>query len=149
MSSLKQKINEDVKDAMRNKDKDCLTTLRLITAAIKQKEVDDRIELDDTQIIAIIDKMARQHKDSIEQYQNAGRVDLVEKEQSELAIVESYLPTQLPEDEVKLLVQQAINSTNAESIKDMGKVMGVLKPQLQGRADMGNVSNQVKSLLST
>jgi len=149
MSSLKQKINEDVKDAMRNKDKDCLTTLRLITAAIKQKEVDDRIELDDTQVIAIIDKMARQHKDSIEQYQNAGRVDLVEKEQSELAIVESYLPTQLPEDEVKLLVQQAINSTNAESIKDMGKVMGVLKPQLQGRADMGNVSNQVKSLLST
>lgn len=149
MSSLKQKINEDVKDAMRNKDKDCLTTLRLITAAIKQKEVDDRIELDDTQVITIIDKMARQHKDSIEQYQNAGRVDLVEKEQSELAIVESYLPTQLPEDEVKLLIQQAINSTNAESIKDMGKVMGILKPQLQGRADMGNVSNQVKSLLTT
>jgi uncharacterized protein len=149
MSSLKQKINDDVKDAMRKKDRDRLTTLRLITAAIKQKEVDDRIELDDTQVIAIIDKMARQHKDSIEQYQNAGRVDLVEKEQSELAIVESYLPTQLPEDEVKLLIQQAINSTNAESIKDMGKVMGVLKPQLQGRADMGNVSNQVKSLLTT
>lgn len=149
MSGLKQKINEDIKDAMRSRDRDLLTTLRLITAAIKQKEVDDRIELDDTQIIAIIDKMARQHKDSIEQYHNAGRADLVEKEQSELAIVESYLPTQLPEDEVKSLVEQAINSTNAESIKDMGKVMGVLKPQLQGRADMGKVSNQVKSLLTT
>jgi len=149
MSGLKQKINEDIKDAMRSRDRDLLTTLRLITAAIKQKEVDDRIELDDTQVIAIIDKMARQHKDSIEQYHNAGRADLVEKEQSELAIVESYLPTQLPEDEVKSLVAQAINSTNAESIKDMGKVMGVLKPQLQGRADMGKVSNQVKSLLTT
>jgi uncharacterized protein YqeY len=148
MSSLKQKINDDVKDAMRNKDSARLTTLRLITAAIKQKEVDERIELDDTQIIAIVDKMARQHKDSIEQYQNAGRYDLVEKEQSELAIVEGYLPTQLSEEEVKSLVENAIKTAGASSIKDMGKVMGILKPELQGRTDMGKVSGIVKTLLS-
>lgn len=148
MSGLKQQINDDIKDAMRSKDSARLTTLRLITAAIKQKEVDERIEVDDTQVIAIIDKMARQHKDSIEQYQNAGRTDLVEKEQSELAIVESYLPAQLSEDEVKTLVENAIKSTGAESIKDMGKVMGILKPDLQGRTDMGKVSGIVKSLLT-
>jgi uncharacterized protein YqeY len=148
MSSLKQKINDDVKDAMRNKDSARLTTLRLITAAIKQKEVDERIELDDTQVIAIVDKMARQHKDSIEQYQNAGRSDLVEKEQSELAIVEGYLPTQLSEEEVKSLVENAIKTAGASSIKDMGKVMGILKPELQGRTDMGKVSGIVKTLLS-
>ncbi len=148
MSGLKQQLNDDVKAAMRSKDSERLVTLRLITAAIKQKEVDERIELDDAQVIAIIDKMARQHKDSIEQYQNAGRTDLVEKEQSELAVVESYLPAQLSEEDVKSLVEKAINTTGASSMKDMGKVMGVLKPELQGRTDMGKVSGIVKSLLA-
>ncbi len=148
MSGLKQQLNDDVKAAMRSKDSERLVTLRLITAAIKQKEVDERIELDDAQVIAIIDKMVRQHKDSIEQYQNAGRTDLVEKEQSELAVVESYLPAQLSEEDVKSLVEKAINTTGASSMKDMGKVMGVLKPELQGRTDMGKVSGIVKSLLA-
>ncbi len=148
MSGLKQQLNDDVKAAMRSKDSGRLVTLRLITAAIKQKEVDERIELDDAQVIAIIDKMVRQHKDSIEQYQNAGRTDLVEKEQSELAVVESYLPAQLSGEDVKSLVEKAINTTGASSMKDMGKVMGVLKPELQGRTDMGKVSGIVKSLLA-
>jgi uncharacterized protein YqeY len=148
MSGLKQQLNDDVKAAMRSKDSERLVTLRMITAAIKQKEVDERIELDDHQVIAILDKMARQHNDSIEQYQNAGRNDLVEKEQSELAVVESYLPAQLSEEEVKSLVEKAINTTGASSMKDMGKVMGVLKPELQGRTDMGKVSGIVKSLLT-
>ena len=148
MSSLKQRINDDIKSAMRSHEKVRLVTLRMITAAIKQKEVDERIELNDSQVLAIIDKLIRQHKDSIEQYESAGRTDLVDKEKAELAIVRNYLPQQLSEDEVRKLVQAAIASTAAESMKDMGKVMGLLKPELQGRTDMTLVSNMVKSLLS-
>ena len=148
MSSLKQRINDDIKSAMRSHEKERLVTLRMITAAIKQKEVDERIELNDSQVLAIIDKLIRQHKDSIEQYESAGRTDLVDKEKAELAIVRNYLPQQLSEDEVRKLVQAAIASTAAESMKDMGKVMGLLKPELQGRTDMTLVSNMVKSLLS-
>ena len=148
MSSLKQRINDDIKSAMRSHEKKRLVTLRMITAAIKQKEVDERIELNDSQVLAIIDKLIRQHKDSIEQYESAGRTDLVDKEKAELAIVRNYLPQQLSEDEVRKLVQAAIASTAAESMKDMGKVMGLLKPELQGRTDMTLVSNMVKSLLS-
>ena len=148
MASLKQQITEDIKKAMKDQAKDRLGTLRLISAAIKQKEVDDRVELDDTQILAVIDKLARQHRDSIEQYKQAGRDDLVSKEQSELAVVESYLPEQLSEDEIRNVIQAAIDKSGAESMKDMGKVMGIIKPELQGRADMSSVSNIVKSLLS-
>ena len=148
MSSLKQRINDDIKSAMRSHEKERLVTLRMITAAIKQKEVDERIELNDSQVLATIDKLIRQHKDSIEQYESAGRTDLVDKEKAELEIVRNYLPQQLSEDEVRKLVLAAIASTAAESMKDMGKVMGLLKPELQGRTDMTLVSNMVKSLLS-
>jgi len=148
MSNLKSRINDDVKEAMRNKDKERLVTLRMITAAIKQKEVDERIELDDTRILSILDKMARQHRDSIQQYEAAGRQDLVDKEQSELGIVTAYLPEQLSDEDVTLLIKSAIAKTEAASIKDMGKVMGILRPEIQGRADMTRASDLVKSLLS-
>lgn len=148
MADLKQRISDDVKAAMRNKERERLATLRLIQAAIKQKEVDERIELDDAQTLAVLDKMARQHQDSIAQYEKAGRHDLVEKEQAELAIVKEYLPKQLSEDEIREQIQKAIEETRAESMQDMGKVMGILKPKLQGRADMGRVSSLVKEQLS-
>jgi uncharacterized protein len=147
MAELKQRINDDVKIAMREKDKDRLTTLRMILAAIKQKEVDERIELDDTQILAVLDKMAKQHRDSIDQFEQAGRNDLVEKENRELAIVQTYLPTQLTEAEIQQLLQDAIQETGAASMQDMGKIMAVLKPKLQGRADMGKISGLVKAKL--
>lgn len=147
MSTLKQHINEDIKVAMRNKDKDRLVTLRMITAAIKQKEVDERIQLDDTQVLMILDKLSKQHRDSIQQYESAGRNDLVEKEQAELAIVQSYLPEPLGAEEIQQLIRAAIEQTGAASIKDMGKVMAILKPRVQGRADMAEVSDQVKSAL--
>jgi uncharacterized protein YqeY len=133
---------------MRNREKERLITLRMITAAIKQKEVDERIELDDSHVLAIIDKLARQHKDSIQQFEDAGRNDLVEKEKSELLIVQTYLPEQLSDEDVSKIVNTAIKTASAESIKDMGKVMGILKPELQGRTDMSNVSKIVKTLLS-
>jgi len=147
MSTLKERLNDDVKVAMRNKDRDRLVTLRMITAAIKQKEVDERIELDDTRVLAIIDKMARQHRDSIQQYEAAGRFDLVDKEKSELAIVQGYLPEQLGDEEIKQLIQSAIQATGASSVKDMGKVMGIIRPQVQGRADMTRTGELVKALL--
>jgi uncharacterized protein YqeY len=132
---------------MRNKDSERLVTLRMITAAIKQKEVDERIELDDTRILAIIDKMVRQHRDSISQFESAGRLDLVAKEQTELAIVAAYLPEQLSDEEVASLIKSAIEKTGATTIKDMGKVMGLVRPEIQGRADMGHVSDLVKTFL--
>lgn len=147
MSNLKERINDDVKAALRNKDKDRLVTLRMITAAIKQKEVDERVELDDARVLAIIDKMARQHRDSIQQYEAAGRTDLVEKEKAEMAIVLAYLPEQISDDELKKLIQAAIQSVGATSVKDMGKVMGIIRPQVQGRADMGKTGELVKALL--
>jgi hypothetical protein len=147
MAELKQRINDDVKIAMRKKDKDRLITLRMILAAIKQKEVDERIELDDTQILAVLDKMAKQHRDSINQFEQAGRNDLVEKENRELAIVQTYLPAQLSDAEIQQLLQDAIQETGAASMQDMGKVMAVLKPKLQGRADMGKISGLVKAKL--
>jgi len=147
MSNLKDRLNEDVKVAMRNKDRDRLVTLRMITAAIKQKEVDERVELDDTRVLAIIDKMARQHRDSMQQFEAAGRTDLVDKEKTELAIVQGYLPEQLGEDEVKQLIQSAIQATGASSVKDMGKVMAIIRPQIQGRADMTRTGELIKALL--
>jgi len=148
VSALQQRINDDVKTAMRSKDKDRLGVLRLITAAFKQKEVDERIELDDTMVLAIMDKMTKQIRDSIQQFEQAGRNDLVAKEAFELEIIQEYLPAQLTEDEISQIIAECIAASGAESAKDMGKVMGLLKPRLQGRADMGKVSGLVKQQLS-
>ncbi|MEJ2093928.1 MAG: GatB/YqeY domain-containing protein [Gammaproteobacteria bacterium] len=147
-SGIKQRISDDVKNTMRNKDKERLATLRMITAAIKQKEVDERADLDDGQVLAVLDKMAKQHRDSIEQYQKAGRDDLVAKETSELELVTSYLPEQLSEEEIRQIIKETIEATGASSMQDMGKLMGQLKPRLQGRADMGKVSGLIKQALS-
>jgi len=145
--SLKDRITQDVKDAMRAKDKPRLATLRLITAAIKQREVDERIELDDTQVTLVLDKMVKQRRESIVQFEKAGRDDLIAIENSELEIITPYLPEQLGEDKIVALIDAALEQTGASSIKDMGKVMGQLKPQLQGKADMGAVSALIKSRL--
>ena len=145
--SLKDRINQDVKDAMRAKDKPRLATLRLITAAIKQREVDERIELDDTQVTLVLDKMVKQRRESIVQFEKAGRDDLIAIENSELEIIIPYLPEQLGEDEINALIDAALEQTGASSIKDMGKVMGQLKPKLQGKADMGAVSALIKAKL--
>ena len=148
MSELKHRINEDVKSAMRSKEKDRLAALRLITAAVKQREVDERIDLDDAQVNAVLNKMAKQHRDSIEQYTSAGRDDLVAKEQFELDIITDYLPRQLDAADINAKVDEVIAATGAATIKDMGKVMGQLKSALQGRADLGQVSALVKARLS-
>ena len=145
--SLKERILQDVKDAMRTKDKPRLATLRLITAAIKQREVDERIELDDTQVITVLDKMSKQRRESISQFEQAGRDDLIAQEAAELELIQTYLPEQLGEDELQTLIEEALQQTGADSIKDMGKVMGQLKPRLQGRADMGAVSALIKARL--
>ena len=147
MSGLKTRINDDVKTAMRAQDKQRLGVLRMILAAIKQKEVDDRIELDDPQVLAVLDRMAKQHRDSIGQYGQAGRQDLVDKEQYELAVVTGYLPQALSTDELAGLVRDTISETGATSAKDMGRVMAALKPRVQGRCDMAQASRLVKDAL--
>lgn len=136
-----------MKDAMRSKDKPRLGVVRLILAAIKQREVDERIELDDEQLLVVLDKMAKQRRESIEQYNRAGRDELAAQENFELDIIKSYLPEQLDDDAIDALIDEALKSTGASSIKDMGKVMGLLKPKLQGRADMGAVSGRIKARL--
>ena len=148
MASVKQRIQDDVKAAMRARDKERISTLRMILAAIKQKEIDENIELDDVQTLAVLDKMVKQHRDSIAQYQQGGRADLVDKETRELATVQSYLPTPLTDAEINELLQQAMQETGAKSIQDMGKVMAVLKPKVQGRTDMGRISALVKQALT-
>lgn len=147
MSALNDRIKEAMKDAMRAKDKARLSTIRLILSAIKQVEVDTRAELDDTAILAILDKMVKQRRESIKQYEDAGRQELADVEYAEIEVLQEFLPQPLTDDEIAELIEQAISSTGAESIKDMGKVMGILKPQLQGRADMGQVSGKIKSRL--
>ena len=146
--SLKDQITADMKDAMRAKDKDTLGTIRLIQAAIKQREVDERIELDDSQVLAVLDKMVKQRRDSINQYRDAGREELAAKEEAEIGVIQRYLPAALSEAEIDTLIEQAISSSGAQSMQDMGKVMGQLKPKLQGRADMGAVSARIKARLS-
>ena len=146
--TLQQRIEEDIKQAMRAKEKPRLATIRLILAAIKQREVDERIELDDSQVIAVLDKMAKQRRESIAQFEKAGRDDLIAQENAELEIIQPYLPAALGEDELNALIDAALEATGASSIKDMGKVMGQLKPKLQGRADMGAVSARIKTRLS-
>ena len=148
MAGLKQRINDDVKDAMRAREKERLGALRMILAAIKQKEVDERIELDDTQVMAVIEKLSKQHRDSIEQFEKAGRQDLVDKERFELELARSYLPQQLGEDELGQLIAGTIAEAGATSARDIGKVMALLKPRVQGRADMGKVSALVKAKLN-
>ena len=148
-TELKDRIQSDIKDAMRAKAKERLGTLRLVTAAIKQKEVDERIEMDDDQVLQVLTKMVKQRQDSITQYTDAGRDDLAAQEQAELAIIGEYMPAALSEEELKELVSKALAETGAQSIKDMGKVMGVLRPAVQGRADMGAVSAQVKQALGS
>ena len=149
MSQLKSSIQADMVKAMKAKDKDRTSILRLMMSAIKQIEVDERIDLDDERIIQIIDKMCKQRKESILQFKKADRDDLIKVEQGELVILTEYLPAALSTAEIDSFINDAITKTGANSIKEMGKVMGILKPQLQGRADMGSVSQQIKSRLSS
>ncbi len=146
--SLKGRVTDDMKDAMRAKDSARLGTIRLLLAAIKQKEVDERIELDDAMISSIVEKLIKQRKDSISQFQAAGRDDLVAAEQAELAVLQAYLPEQLSAAEVEAAVAAAIAESGASSARDMGKVMGLLKSRLAGRADMGQVSALIKARLN-
>lgn len=148
MSQLKQLITNDMKLAMKAKDKSTLKAIRMILGAIKQKEIDDRIELDDAQVLVVIQKMVKQRKDSISQFADAGRTDLVEVEESELVIINNYMPEQLSNDEVDAAVTKAIADSGADSMKDIGKLMGILKGQLDGKADMGAVSQLIKAKLS-
>ena len=146
--SLKAEINNAMKDAMRAKDKPRLSAIRLIQAEVKRIEVDERIEIDDQRLVAIMDKMVKQRRDSITQYQSAGRDELAAIEIAEIEVIQDFLPTALTEQEIDELIQAAIASTGAESMRDMGKVMGILKPQIQGRADAGVVSAEVKKALA-
>ncbi|MFZ1851320.1 MAG: GatB/YqeY domain-containing protein [Nitrosomonas sp.] len=147
--SLKQKISEDMKAAMRSGDIKRRDTIRLLQAAIKQREVDERIVLDDAAIVAVIEKMLKQRKDSITQYEAAQRMDLADKEQEEVSILTDYMPQALSDEEIAALLNEAIAASNAQGMQDMGKVMALLKPQLAGRADMGKVSALIKAKLSS
>jgi len=145
--SLKARIQQDMKDAMRAAEKARLSTIRLILAAIKQREVDERKDLDDVEIALVLEKMVKQRRESISQFEKAGRTDLVEQETAELAVIQPYLPEQLNESELNALIEEALTQSGAASIKDMGKVMALLKPRVQGRADMGAVSALIKGRL--
>jgi len=149
MSELKKQIQDAVIHAMKSGEKKRLGIIRLMTSSMKQIEVDERIELDDARIIAILDKMIKQRRESISQFKTAGRDDLVEQENYEIDIIQEFLPQALSEEEIESIVNQAIEQTSASSIKDMGKVMGLVKPQIIGRADMGEVSGRIKSLLTS
>ena len=146
--ALKDRITDDMKTAMRAGEKERLATIRLILAAIKQREVDERIALDDTQVLAVVEKMVKQRKEAITQFEAGGRSDLVAKESAEIAILQTYLPAQLSDAELDALIAEAMASTGAVTIKDMGKVMGVVKSKAQGRADMAVVGARIKQKLS-
>jgi len=146
--SLKQRINEDMKTAMRAKDQARLESIRMLMAAIQRREVDERITLDDIQIMAVIEKMIKQSRDAVDQFAKGGRQDLVDKENRDIAILTAYLPEPLSEAEIDKLIEAAIAEAGATSVKDMGKVVASLKPKLQGRADMGKVSGKVKQRLA-
>jgi len=149
MSDLKKQIQDAAISAMKAGEKKRLATIRLMTSSIKQIEIDERIELDEQRIIVILDKMVKQRRESISQFETAGRDDLVTQENFEIDIIQEFLPQALSKEDVDGIVDQAIKQTGASSIKDMGKVMGLVKPQIVGRADMGEVSGQIKTLLST
>jgi uncharacterized protein YqeY len=146
--ALKERVTEDMKSAMRAGEKERLATIRLLMAAIKQREVDERITLDDSQVLAAVEKMIKQRKEAITQFEAGGRADLVAKETAEIAILQAYLPAQMSEAEIDGVIAAAIASTGAASIKDMGKVMAAVKAKAQGRADMGAVSARIKQKLS-
>ncbi len=146
--ALRDRITEDMKNAMRAGDKDRLGTIRLLLAAIKQREVDERITLDDGQVLSVLEKMVKQRREAITQFQAGGRADLVAKETAEIGVLQGYLPAQLTEAELEALISESIAATGATSVKDMGKVMAAVKPRAQGRADMGAVSARIKQKLS-
>lgn len=145
--SLKKRIEEAMKAAMRAQDKPRLGTVRLMLAAIKQREVDERIALDDTQVLVVLDKMLKQRRDSVDQFRKAGREDLASKEEFEMSVIQEFMPTALSDAELDALVAEAVAESGAASVKDMGKVMGLLKPKVQGRADMGAVGAKIKARL--
>lgn len=147
--SLKNRIQEEVKNAMRARDKDRLAVLRLVSAAIKQREVDERIELDDEQVLLVLDKMVKQRRESLEQYEKAAREDLAAQEKMELEVIQSFMPEPLSETELETLIKAAIAESGASSMRDMGSVMNVLRPHVQGRADMKQVSQAVKTQLGS
>ncbi len=147
-SALKQQIQDAMKTAMKAGDKDRLATIRLMLSALKQVEVDERIELDDSRVITILDKMLKQRRESISQYESAGRNDLADKEKYEVDVIQTFLPQALSDEEIETIIHAAISETGASSIREMGKVMGVVKPQIVGRADMGEVSGKIKALLN-
>ena len=146
--TLKTRITTEMKAAMRAKNKPRLSTIRLIQAEIKRIEVDERIELNDTRVLAILDKMSKQRRDSLSQFKDAGRDDLAEQEQSELDVIAEFLPAALTEEELQTLIDKAVADSGAQAMSDMGKVMAIIKPLVQGRADMGAVSQQIKARLS-
>jgi len=145
--SLKERITEDMKAAMRAKDSERLGTIRMVTAAIKQREVDERIQLDDTQVLAVLEKMIKMRKESVAQFTSGGREDLVAKENKEIELLQAYLPAQLSEAELDALIDDAVARSGATSIKEMGKAMAILKQNAQGRADMGVASAKLKAKL--
>jgi uncharacterized protein len=146
--ALREQLNEDIKTAMKAREADKLGALRLMLSAVKQREVDERITLDDAGVVAIVEKMIKQRKDSIAQFEKAARMDLADKEKYEISVIEAYLPQQLTAAEVDAIIAEAVASTGAKSAADMGKVMGVVKPRLAGKADMGKVSALVKQKLA-
>ena len=146
--TLKERITEDMKAAMRASDKERLSTIRMVQAAIKQREVDERIVLDDAQVIAVLEKMVKQRRESVAAFEQGGRPDLADKEKAEIALLQIYLPAQLSDAEVDALIREAIAATGASSVKDMGKVMGAVKAKAAGRADMGAVSARIKAALA-
>jgi uncharacterized protein YqeY len=147
LSDLKERITGDMKAAMRSGDKERLGVIRMVTAAIKQREVDERIILDDSQVLSVLEKMIKQRKESVAQFQAGNRPDLVDKETAEIDLLQGYMPSQLSDAEIDALISETIAATGAASIKDMGKVMGIIKGKAQGRADMGSVGAKIKAKL--
>ncbi len=145
---LKQRLQDDMKAALKAGEKPRLGTIRLINAAIKQREVDERVELDDANVLAVLEKMIKQRRDSVTQFQDAGRQDLADKELAEIVVCQDYLPEPMSEAEINACIEAALAETGANSMRDMGKVMGVIKPQVQGRADVGQISARVKQRLN-
>jgi uncharacterized protein len=147
--SLKERITDDMKAAMRSGEKERLGAIRMITAAIKQREVDERVALDDTQVLVVIEKMIKQRKESLAQFQSGNRPDLADKESAEITLLQSYLPAQLSDAELDQMIAEAVTATGAASVKDMGKVMGIIKSKAAGRADMGAVGAKIKAKLGS
>ena len=148
MDTIKERIKDDMKASMKGGDKSRLAVIRLMMAAIKQVEIDERVELDDSGVIVVLDKMLKQRRESIKQYRSANRSDLAEIEEAEILVIQDFLPQALSDEEVDVMIKEAIEASGASSIKDMGKVMGLLKPKMQGRADMSVVSARIKGALA-